>query len=97
MKKLEHMIFNEDMRRHILGDGLQDYLQEGKNGRNFLFSCDLTTGWLLQPIAYETSWLALKETETGLPWDVLKRANSNRFMSSLINITDDMPLVSLTR
>lgn len=29
MKKIEKMIFDNDFRRHILGDGLQDYIQEG--------------------------------------------------------------------
>jgi len=94
MTTLSRLASSDGYRKHIVADGLQQYIEEGRHTRIFLSR--ETLRYCLDK-EYKTSWKLLKDTRTDDIWDLMvqKETTLGMFMNFLAEASGEMPLVSI--
>jgi hypothetical protein len=94
MTTLSQLASDDQYRKHVVADGLQQYIEEGGHTRIFLSRRTLRH---CLDKEYKSSWKLLKDTRTGDIWDIIDQNETTfgMFMNILSEASGEMPLVSI--
>ena len=94
MTTLGQLASEDSYRKHVVADGLQQYIEEGRHTRIFLL-CEIYD--IAFDKEYKTSWKLLKNTRTDDIWELIDQNESafGMFTNFLAEASGEMPLVCI--
>ena len=98
VERLNSLGSSDTYRKHIVADGLQDYIEKGKNTRFFLDLHDASPCWIsCLSKEHKSSWKLLGHTRTEHPWEIIADAatTSSVFTEVLSRASGEMPQASV--